>query len=71
MSRTYGIEYPWHDGKYILPIEAESADDAMARVKQAGNLGRCFTPHGMEKIAINARWYANAVIWLRNAFRRG
>lgn len=52
MSGTYGIEYPWRDGIYVLPVKADSADDAMERVRQAANLGRCFTPHGMESLAI-------------------
>ena len=70
MSKTYGIEYPWRDGMYLLSVKADSADEAMERVRQAANLGKCFTPHGMEPLAINARWYANAVVWLRNTLRR-
>ena len=65
MSKTFGIEYPWRDGMYILPVKADSADEALERVRQAANLGKCFTPHGMEPIAINARWYANIVIRVR------
>lgn len=68
--RTFIIEYPWADGTYMLPVKADSMEDALARVRQAANHGRCNTPCGAEVIAINARWYANLVIWWRNAFSR-
>lgn len=66
---TFGIEYPWRDGTYIMPVEAESADDAMARVKQAANLGKCFTPHGMQRAAVPFRWFVDLEIRIRNLFR--
>ena len=70
VTKTFGVEYPWRDGTYVLPVKAYSADEAMERVRQAANLGKCFTPLGMEPLAINARWYANTGVWLRNAFWR-
>lgn len=66
---TYLIDYPWRDGTYMLAVKADSASEAMDRVRQAANHGRCNTPHGATPLAINARWYANAVVWLQNLFR--
>lgn len=68
--RTYLIDYPWCDGTYVMPVKADSPSEAMERLRQAANHGRCSTPHGAEQIAINARWYANLIIWVRNVFAR-
>ena len=67
---TFGIEYPWRDGIYVISVDAETPDEAMARVRQAANLGKCFTPTGMERVAINTRWGAALEVWFRNLFKR-
>ena len=77
MMPTFGIEYQWRDGMYVLPVEADSAEDAMERVRKAAHFGKCFTPNGMQKAAVNSRAGAEAEISLRRfafnrpAFNRG
>ena len=68
--KTFFIEYPWRDGMYLLQVPASDEVEAKERVRQAANLGRCFTPHGAEPLAINTRWYANLVVWWRNVVSR-
>jgi hypothetical protein len=70
VSKTYAIEYPWRDGTYVVHIQADTPDEAMDRVRQASNLGKCLTPHGTERVAINTSWGAGLEIWLRNLFKR-
>jgi hypothetical protein len=67
---TYGIEYPWRDGMYVLAVEAESAEEATDRVRQAANHGRCFTPHGMQKAAVNSRLGAEVETRAREFWRK-
>lgn len=69
MSKTFGIEYPWRDGVYVMEVTADTPDEAMQRLRQAANLGKCFTPYGMEEVAINTRWGAAFEIWLRNIWK--
>ena len=33
--RTYLIDYPWCDGTYVMPVKADSANEAMERLRQA------------------------------------
>jgi hypothetical protein len=46
--KLYGIEYSWRDGMYVLEVPAESASEAIERVRTAANHGRCFTPTGID-----------------------
>jgi hypothetical protein len=70
--KEYGIEYSWRDGVYTLAVPAESADEAMERIRAAASRGRCYTPHGIEATipafpgaGLLVRGYA----WLRNLVR--
>jgi hypothetical protein len=43
----------------------------MARVRQAANLGKCFTPYGMERALLPFRWGVRIEVWFRNLIGRG
>jgi hypothetical protein len=69
--REYGIEYSWRDGMYVISLPAESADDAMERIRAAASRGRCYTPEGIEATIpafAGAGLIARALVWVRNVF---
>lgn len=70
MSKSFGIEYPWRDGMYVIEIKAGTEAEAMERLRQAANHGRCFTPHGQSQVVMQTRFGAAVETWLRNTFAR-